>query len=164
MKTITVYDRNLYLALDPGTTTGLAWYNRHEDEFCSYEIRGRHNLYDHLALEWNLPHSDESVGLGYTAPGTVIVERWDVRYDTFAKTNQDDPRYIIGYVEGLVRRLDYLHYAEQRPGEAKGFATNDKLRALGWYTGGEGHADDATRHLVTFLAKAGVEEILEVIV
>ena len=33
------------------------------------------------------------------------------------------------------------------------FATDDKLRRLGWYKPGKGHANDAARHLLLWFAK-----------
>jgi hypothetical protein len=141
-----------YLAIDPGLTTGLAWFDEVHG-FESLEIRGRYELYDFVT-----PLVRRAKDL------SVIVERWDVRRDTRSKTNQDDPRYIIGYVDGLCQEMG-VRYFEQRPAQAKSFATNDKLKRLGWYTGGEGHADDAARHLLVHLVlTAEVPSIREALV
>jgi hypothetical protein len=150
----------IYLALDPGLTTGVAWYDIRSGEFASLEVHGRHELYRYLRSDWGFPSVD---GVAACGSPIVIIERWDVRKNTHQLTNQDDVRYIIGAVE-YVCHMTGLDYREQRPAEAKKFATDDKLRALGWYSGGEGHADDAARHLLVALAKAHVPEILEVIV
>ena len=149
----------IYVALDPGTTTGVAFYDTGLQEFGALEIHGRHELYDYLGDEWGL-------GIGWVKgapyPDVVIIERWDVRRNTHQLSNQDDPRYIIGAVEAVCY-LQQVTYREQTPAEAKSFGTNDKLRALGWYEGGEGHADDAARHLLVALVKDRVPEILEAI-
>jgi hypothetical protein len=132
-----------YLAIDPGLTTGVAWFD--DDDpfgFESREIAGRYDLYDFVA-----PLVDRCPKL------TVIIERWDVRKDTFGKSAQEDARYIIGYVDGIVHRTEGVTYVEQRPAEAKSFASNAKLKQLDWFRGGEGHADDAARHLLVYLAK-----------
>ena len=106
----------IYLAIDPGLTTGLAWFDTRSEVFDSTEVQGRY-----------------------------------------------DVRYIIGWVDGQCHRCR-VPYHEQRPAEAKKFATDDKLKALGWYKGGFGHADDAARHLLVFLAKIRHASILEKIV
>jgi hypothetical protein len=155
-----------YLAIDPGLTTGVAHYDTRTREFGSLEIEGRHNLYDYLAGDWTLGIEPRAYRVwaehGIVYPPVLIVEDWTVRGDTHRFTRQDDPHRIIG-------ALDYLAYTHdvpmrlQTPAEAKRFATNDKLRALGWYEGGEGHADDAARHLLVALVKDKVVEILEAI-
>ena len=129
-----------YLSIDPGLTTGVAWF---DDDFGfeSREIAGRYDLYDFVAP------------LVALCPKlTVIIERWDVRKDTFGKSAQEDARYIIGYIDGICQATG-VPYVEQRPAEAKSFASNAKLKKLGWFQGGEGHADDASRHLLVYLAK-----------
>ena len=143
----------IYLAIDPGLTTGLAWFDTRSEVFDSTEVQGRYDLYDHLEVTW----------FELNAPSAVIIERWDVRKNTHQLTNQDDVRYIIGWVDGQCHRCR-VPYHEQRPAEAKKFATDDKLKALGWYKGGFGHADDAARHLLVFLAKIRHASILEKIV
>ena len=144
----------IWLAIDPGLTTGWATYNDRTEEFASGEVRGRHEFFRWLHDEQGFRDT-----FGRT-PNHVIIERWDVRKDTFGKSAQEDARYIIGAVEYLCWRID-LPYHEQRPGEAKKFSTNDKLRSLCWYTGGYGHGDDAARHLLVALAKARTPAILE---
>jgi len=156
----------IYLAIDPGLTTGWATYRTWTDEFnvrhrefLSGEVRGRQEFYDWMEV-WGM---EMHPAAAYTAsPDHIIIERWDVRKDTFGKSAQEDARYIIGAVEWWATRLSpRVTYHEQRPGEAKSFSTNDKLRKLGWYKGGEGHGDDAARHLLVYLAKQRLGEILE---
>lgn len=148
----------IYLAIDPGLTTGWATYNDRTGEFASGEVRGRQEFYEWMK-PWGMEVCDEPWPLLLSH---VIIERWDVRKDTFGKSAQEDARYIIGAVEWWATRLSpRVTYHEQRPGEAKSFSTNDKLKALGWYTGGEGHGDDAARHLLVYLAKQRVPAIIE---
>jgi hypothetical protein len=149
-----------YLALDPGLTTGWATYHTARNEFKSGECRGRDVFYEWME-QWGMEICDEP--WTNLAPDHVIIERWDVRKDTFGKSAQEDARYIIGAVEWWATQLYGVTYREQRPAEAKRFATNDKLRALGWYEGGEGHSDDAARHLLVALVKDRIPEILETI-
>ena len=158
----------IWLAIDPGLTTGWASYRTYAPaldgtpipgEFASGEVRGRHEFYQWME-EWGM---ELHPAAAYTAsPDHIIIERWDVRKDTFGKSAQEDARYIIGAVEWWATRLDHrITYHEQRPAEAKRFATNDKLKKLGWYTGGEGHGDDAARHLLVALVKDKNTTIME---
>jgi hypothetical protein len=139
-----------FLSIDPGTTTGIAWWDSATDGFGALQIRGRRTFQRYLLDDWHLGFGE----MWETTPDDleVIAERWDVRKDTHGKSAQEDPRYILGGLD-LVCYLQEIPYHEQTPAQAKSFCGNDKLRTLGWYTGGEGHADDAARHLVTFLAK-----------
>jgi len=46
-----------------------------------------------------------------------------------------------------------VQFVRQTPAQAKSFATDDKLRKLGWFSPTPGgHANDATRHLLVYLA------------
>lgn len=146
-----------YLAIDPGLTTGWATYADGAGHFKSGECRGRDVFYEWMASQWGMEMESRGWGL---PPDVVVIERWDVRKDTFGKSAQEDARYIIGAVEWWATGAG-ISYTEQRPAEAKSFSTNDKLRALGWYTGGEGHGDDAARHLLVYLAKQRVPAIIE---
>ena len=139
-------DVEMYLAIDPGGTTGLAWLTVGEDGkmfFGSEQIEGRYEAETWIA---------QTIGL-ILVDVTVIIERWDVRKNTHSLTNQDDPRYIIGYVDGISNALHHVTYVEQTPAQAKKFGTDAKLKQLGWYVAGEDHSRDAARHLLTYLVR-----------
>jgi hypothetical protein len=134
----------IYLAIDPGGTTGFAWLV--EDANLSFgcgQIEGRHEA-EQFVRDMYAQHRDEGV--------TVIIERWDVRKNTHTLTNQDDPRYIIGWVDGYCHEHG-IPYKEQTPAQAKRFADDLKLQRIGWYVKGQDHSRDAARHLMTYLAK-----------
>ena len=38
----------------------------------------------------------------------------------------------------------------QAPSDAKAFASNNKLKLMGWYNTGKGHANDAARHMLVY--------------
>lgn len=136
---------DLYVAIDPGGTTGLAWLadDGWRWAFGSDQIAGRYEVEEWLAQ--TLATTDWDI--------TVIIERWDVRANTHQLTNQDDPRYIIGYVDGICHALPNVTYVEQTPAQAKRFGDDLKLKRMDWYVKGEDHARDAARHLLTYLAK-----------
>ena len=125
-----------YLAIDPGLATGFAI-----------------TFYD---SEQTPPASDFL---------TIIMERWDVRADTFSLSPQEDARYIIGCADGFHKLFPMrVDYHEQRPHSRK-WADNEKLKALGWYkTGTAGHDNEAARHLAVHLVNNGHQDIMEILV
>lgn len=138
----------IYLAIDPGGTTGFAWLIHDEEtgslSFNGGQVAGRYEaerFVREVHTTWR-----------YAEGLTVIIERWDVRANTHQLTNQDDPRYIIGWVDGYCSEHD-ITYVEQKPAQAKKFADDPKLKRLDWYLPGKDHARDAARHLATYLAK-----------
>ena len=92
----------------------------------------------------------------------VVCESFSVRQGTH-KMDQGAFMDVWSNI-GAIRYAAFLAgvpFHLQSPAEAKSFGTNDKLHALSWYKGAPGHADDASRHLLTFLAKQRDPEILE---
>lgn len=150
-----------YLAIDPGLTTGVAHYNTKTGEFGSHEIRERAFLYSYLAAEWGFDCIYYSPG---KTPDYLIAEDWTVRSNTHRMSQQVDPHRILGALDWWAHSMPWVDFRLQYPGHAKSFSTNGKLRTLGWYTGGDGHADDAARHLLVALVTDGVERVTEQIV
>ena len=86
-------------------------------------------------------------------PTTVVVEAFTIMQSTAKKTRQYDALFVNGYLEARCHTLG-IQFIRQQVTGAKNFATNDKLKALGWYNGTPGgHANDAARHLLTYAAK-----------
>lgn len=132
----------IYYAVDPGKTTGVAWLAADAStSFGCGQVEGRADAEDLIARVMDDWHAEV----------TLIVERWDVRSYTHTLSNQDDPRYIIGWIEGEARRRG-IPYVEQTPAKAKRFGTDLRLQKLGWYVPGQDHSRDAARHLATYLA------------
>lgn len=139
------------LAVDPGGMTGLAWYDDapffRSTETATYEETVR-SVTDVL-------HNDK--------PDVLICEAFLIRSNTHkldaGSFNQTTD--LIGACRLLCWQFD-TEFVRQTPAEAKSFADDAKLRRLGWYsvTPG-GHANDATRHLLTYLAKQRYVPVLE---
>lgn len=130
----------LVLAYDPGLATGAAVLDTGTGNHHAVEIEGRFAFYDTFGLL-----------VAHGRPLEVVGERYTVNADTHKKSRQDDPFYINGYMEGICRGLG-IPFTLQTPGEAKQFSTNDKLKAVGWYTATSGgHANDANRHLLKYV-------------
>lgn len=138
------------VGVDPGGHTGIATYrsgglvNTPGTEFASTEIDGRFAFYDLF---------DTVVGLG--VPLVVVCESYIITGATAAKSQQLDALYIIGALERQCRKLGHPFHLQ--PPSAKAFAPDDKLKALGWYTPGKGHSNDAARHLLKFAVSNKVD-------
>lgn len=149
MRLLTDSDRPLYVAVDPGGVTGVAVYS--EGDFMSCEVEGGDVGF---AAFWRTLLRD------YTVAG-LVVESFTITPATAQKTRQYDALYIIGWLR-LEGEQSGLRPVMQSPSTGKSFATDAKLRHFGWKDRSPGgHRDDAARHLLTYLAKAGEPAILK---
>lgn len=122
------------IVLDPGGTTGLAEYLVHTPASTRFmEVPDRFDLYRFIR---------------YSDLSAVVCESFVPRGGPL--TNQPEALKIIGWVEGECH-LRGVPFILQTPGQAKSFATAAKLKACGFWPKGLGHAQDAGRHLLTFL-------------
>lgn len=139
-----VADTNpLVIAIDPGLTTGWALIDLEDGGLAAGETEGRINFY----------RTFESL-VGNGRPVEVVAEKFTINTMTARKSPQPDALYILGAVEYLCDKLG-IPFSLQTPAQAKSFATDEKLRALGWYsTTGEGHSNDARRHLLVYLVRS----------
>lgn len=129
----------MILALDPGGTTGWALISTSLGmERRAGQIEGRFQVYNWFE------------GLALSAVQAVVCERFTINAHTARKTPQLDPLYIIGHIEARCWQLGVPFYL-QSPTEGKSFGTDHKLKALGWWVPNQDHAQDALRHLLTFL-------------
>lgn len=125
------------LAIDPGEATGWAFL------YPDGHIEAGELVDPLLFCDW----SDSM--LNVMDRYTVVIEAYDITAETAKKSRQYAPLKIIGTVEWLCHT--YGHDFVISPRAAKGFATNDKLKAVGWYTPTPGgHANDAVRHLLNY--------------
>lgn len=133
------------VAIDPGLRTGYVVINLETKEAAaSVEIDG-----------WlNVPETLET-GLSFYGPDTIVVmERFIINATTHKKTNQEEPRDIIGAVKWVTQKYTGHLPTMQTAAEAKSFSTNDKLKKIGyWHVGGKGHANDAFRHALVYMIK-----------
>lgn len=121
------------VAVDPGLTSGVAVYGTESRSFLSMELP------THAAIS-------EVERFLYLGTGLVVCESWTPRPGV--RTFQPEALESIGALRYLCRKLR-TEFQLQSPAEAKSFATNKKLKTLGWRRPSEGgHADDAARHLL----------------
>lgn len=94
------------------------------------------------------------------APEAVALEDFKITPGTGRLGSPDWSLRIIGAVEMLAEHYG-VPVRKQPPANAKAFATNDRLRALGlWHRGGAGHANDASRHAVLYMVHKGWTALL----
>lgn len=78
----------------------------------------------------------------------VVCESFTIAAHTAKKTRQYWSLESIGAIRWACMKAG-VSFTLQSPADAKGFATDAKLKALGWYTPTkDGHANDAARHLL----------------
>lgn len=141
-------DQRYVIAFDPGKTTG--WARLSNARFES----GQLPWYDALHFVY------ETLLQG--AQMTIICEDFIYTSNTATKTRQTWSTEGVGVLRFLCQRYDQ-EFVLQTPSGAKSFATNDKLRKLGWYTAGQDHANDAARHLLVYSVGNGLVRTTDLI-
>jgi hypothetical protein len=129
------------MSIDPGKTSGFAFYTPYP-------------------LEWKCQQQKYTLDaflqvINDFCPDVIVCE-------SFVHTHRDAVDYtpvkFIGLVEWYVERRDIL-LVLQTPGYGKGYFTNEKLKKLGLYVPGKGHAMDAYRHLLQFRMQSGLLDL-----
>lgn len=139
------------IAVDPGGTTGLATALFHDGrgEVSGFKSFEETDPMD--AVHWvhqTMIHGPLKVEL--------VAERYTITPRTTRLSRQYDALYVIG---GLMYVAHILHvpFTLQTPADAKNFASNAKLEAIGWRRPTKGgHADDAARHLLKRAVDTGL--------
>jgi hypothetical protein len=133
------------VGIDPGVTTGISVYDSEVVDLkwrWQFEQLGPEEHHD--TLFWFLKNVD---------PNIIVCEKFDNRGKMAADLI---PREYIGvikasYQASLIAKRP-VELVMQSPSQAKGFWTNDKLKACSLWKGtGLKHAMDATRHVLYYL-------------
>lgn len=133
------------LAIDPGKATGFAsyWDGEHRAWWLPYDPK--QGAFD-AALsmrDWIKRGMFDLV----VCESIVITGRTHKKsQDVLLSVEQ------IGIARWLCHEND-TEFVTQTPSEGKAFGTDQKLRALGWWTVGLDHPRDASRHLMLALTK-----------
>lgn len=148
------------LAVDPGKTTGVAFFSwrdgeepelleTYEVDFWSYAetLRNKFDLVFSM-----LPEEQNKFTLH------VACERFTINAQTVRNSQAPFSLEKIGVLKQIM--LDYGHEIEdlhlQSPADAKAMFDNSKLKKLEyWHRGGEGHALDAIRHGLLYMVRLG---------
>ena len=132
--------RNNILALDPGKKTGWAAYDFTTKRFVSGE--GDFITSARRAHAIAAEHNDEL---------SIVSESFTITVNTAKNTQATWSLELIGVYRYLSLAYCREDLTLQAPAAAKRFSSDDRLRAMGWYTPGKGHANDAARHLMLYL-------------
>jgi hypothetical protein len=140
------------IGIDPGETTGIA---------VCYINEG--------LIDWKFEqlgpkehHLDLLNSLEATFPNRIVCERFENRGNQAARLVSCEYIGVVKYYNQEHDRMQELIF--QNASQAKGFWTNDKLKACSLWKGtGLKHAMDATRHVLYYLmqSKQLPEEYLE---
>lgn len=145
-------DRASVIAVDPGLTTGWAILDP-DGGFRSGEVKGPYHF---LVRIYEMVRSQ---AFDYD----LVVERYTITPETAKKSRQSDPLEIIGALKFMAAYYK-AGFSMQGPAEAKAFSTDSKLKRMGWFTPGMGHANDAARHLLCYSVNKGyvpLDKIME---
>ncbi len=137
----------MIIAVDPGKTTGWARLN----DAGSFES-GEQSLYATVYF------IHETMKQGVGSKLEIICEDFIFTKETLKKSRQIYSTEGIGALRYLTELYGVPYYI-QTPAAAKRFSTDEKLKTIGWYRPGQGHANDAARHL---LLHAAGEDLIDV--
>lgn len=130
----------IVVAVDPGGDTGYAIYM--DGNFSSGETSEPYGI---------LRLIDSIVAEG--RPVQLVVENYTITSRTARLSPQPEALKLIGALEAAAERLGLAFQGSQLG--TKTFATDEKLRVLGWFRPTDGgHANDAARHLLTWMVKS----------
>lgn len=132
-----------YLALDPGGTTGWVRYSPEAPSLMRF-VTGQLGPEEHHERLYALLERE------HTQKYTVICESFEFRQNKQRDNINLMSREYIGVVK-LFRKERNVPVVFQTAGAAKGFVTDEKLKAMGLWVPGQKHAMDAMRHLVFYL-------------
>lgn len=145
------------LALDPGGTTGWAYWTDDDPDRESEWERGQLSDRPHHTALWEL--------LCTVQPDVLIYERFQYQrreLDKGVSLVLDSVEYI-GVCKLWIHtgRLVDTKLVEQTPAQAKNLWSDEKVKALGLWIPGQSHAMDATRHLLYYrVVTLGQREVL----
>lgn len=138
------------VAIDPGETTGFTVYYPWEE--CTtihhYQLETKTVEQGWEALEEHWPRPIDCKGY------QIIVVCEDYKVYAWKSTDHSWNKLHTSQFIGAIRILCYqktIPIVFQMAGQAKGWATDEKLKLWGLYEPGLKHARDACRHLITYL-------------
>lgn len=136
------------LAIDPGGTTGLAWW-REAATGDAWDLK-------HIGPDehhWDLwCFLDRLVSLTHPAELTIVCESFEFRQNRQRDNINLMSKEYIGIVKLFGTNTD-TPVVFQTAAMGKGFVSDEKLKAMGLWVPGMKHAMDARRHLITYMVQ-----------
>lgn len=133
------------LAIDPGKTTGLVLYDRDSQRVVWASELGFYDAASTIVRSC----ADNGSAL------TVVCESFLITAQTPKNTQAPWSLELIGVARYASHAYCKREIALQAPASAKRFSSDERLRQMGFWTPGKGHANDAARHLLLLLATRG---------
>jgi len=153
----------IILGIDPGGTTGIAYWLRTQEPIPLSQWRWGWQQVPYCGTQDGLrqlvAYLDSIATYAVPFLGTpsvyVVDERFDFRHE---ERDRDKIDYTAAEVNGALRlwALDrpYVRLIPSGASSGKGFWDDDKIKKLGLWVPGRKHAMDATRHLLTYMSFA----------
>lgn len=141
------------LAVDPGLTTGFSIYRPRVERLALRNQGGEEDFESHqfskemFLHEW-LPEAVKEFD-------TIVCENFIITAQTAKKSQAPWSLEQIGVLRWLATQQG-ARFVLQKPAEALAFGSDAKLKKLGWYKRGRGHANDAARHMVLYTVRKGL--------
>lgn len=147
--------RLMTIWLDPGKTTGIAGWNHELQQFTSLEISDDLKALGlHLELAASLAGSSRifdghphGIELGWER---YVITPGNTRHGTAYWSLE-----TIGVAHYLALKHDFTILKPQMS-SVMAAVPDSRLKAVGWHKPGKPHANDAARHLLRYLLKAGI--------
>jgi hypothetical protein len=137
------------LAIDPGKLSGIAWTDT--DSYLPTDPGNSFLGTD----EWTWEQFVETIPTFVGWTDEVVCESYHITNETLRKSRGENWSIeLIGLTKAECFRAGRL-FTLQPPSMAKSFATDEKLKKIGWYSPGRDHRRDATRHLVIYCLRKG---------
>ncbi len=123
-------------SVDPGMGTGWAFW---DDGLLASFGETDHEQFSKDIDQW------------FARLDVVVCEDYIITPQTLKKTRQLYSLHLIGFLKYRCLAVG-TEFVLQKPGDAKRFADDDKLKLLDWWhPTKDGHQNDAIRHLLTYL-------------
>lgn len=146
--------KRVILAVDPGKATGVACFGWTTGEEPEMIMSGEYQPHEFAA-----PVRTLIAGcINENVPVAIVCERFTINAQTVRNSQAPYSLEQIGVLKQIMRDfgMSDSDLKLQSPADAKRMFTNEGVKKLGyWHKGGEGHAIDAIRHGLLYLAKNG---------
>lgn len=142
----------IIIASDPGLTTGVAEYDSSSAAPLNTFQLGVEEYFDYLANRVR-DEAQRCLIDGVDLDVRLVVESFIITVNTAKNTQAGWSLELIGVNKFIAHRFGLKPPTLQSPSVAKTFAPDGKLKHVGWYRPGKGHANDAARHLMTYAAQ-----------
>ena len=146
--------KRVVLAVDPGKATGVACFGWSTYEEPHLIMSGEYQPNEFAAPTREIIASAQAENI----PIEIVCERFTINAQTVRNSQAPYSLEQIGVLKQIMRDagLQDVDLKFQSPADAKRMFPNEAVKKLGyWHKGGEGHAIDAIRHGLLYLAKNG---------